>query len=168
MACENDWAISRIDHLECQGILIGIDVLLAVRDWKRGINVAIKFAGGLLGVFRYIDEYRAGSSTACEVECGPEGRSYVLGSLHEVVARRMLARSRRRDIRRRVLRLHRSSIPTGPAHLFSLLIHFLAAQIVIAPREADETSLAYFAITPVTYLGFGGVQEDNRRFNSES
>src|SRR5438067_8984433 len=80
----------------------------------------------------------------------------------------MLARSRRRDIRRRVLRLHRSSIPTGPAHLFSLLIHFLAAQIVIAPREADETSLAYFAITPVTYLGFGGVQEDNRRFNSES
>src|SRR5690348_10471594 len=74
---------------------------------------------------------------------------------------------RRPDIRIRLLRLRRSSIPTGSGHRFSSAFSF-SGQIVTAPRAADETWLAYLAITPVEYRGCGGRHDARRCFISES
>ena len=45
---------------------------------------------------------------------------------------------------------------------------FLSGQTqpVTAPSEAEETIRAYFAITPLVYLGFGGFHFASRRLIS--
>ena len=45
MPGENDWALRRTDHVQCQSILTGIDVLLAIRNWERHVTLPIEFAG---------------------------------------------------------------------------------------------------------------------------